>query len=645
MYSKYFNLIGSHSISNVKYEVYQPYGFPLVLKSPLGRVLASIQVFYDDEDIQTQKCPIPVPFYGGFQVIFQSDELDSKLESGRPIKYILTSHCKEADFIKIDLGFNKIPSSITDPPENINNINEIRPFQSVEIKSNQLDNWKALMIKTKTVVKPDGSKATVSLQEEESAKPEEKKGTYLYLTVTPSKRFGLSELFKDAYWAPEDIIVVEQLNPSPVRVGQVGLIPTIRQVPTRVPRHNNPALIEELFPGAVRVGQVGLIPTIRQVPTHVPKSQILTETNNKKSRFSKLFSCISAPTPIPEKTKELKPTKSFLGLFGSKSETRAHNKQTNNEFDSYTDYVQRKANKNQDYCLEFIPYDDDSFKTKGGIRPGFGARCASRGVSHARVNTLSIPVSCVAYVPPPVAQQVLVETEVRGEIDTLTETQRYIEAIEDESDDEDYYPNQRGGKGTTNFKSVDLDEQHYESSNLDEPKSSSKSKTSEGIEQKAPISTVDTIGSTILESKVAEMVGGSQIIQQQGQTTFVSYDYVVRTEPKKIGLSIMNLNIEKPSQITLSAEETEVKVQEYIKSIQTAKDNLNIEFAKNCKKYRSDTCTVCLDAEVPPSIVLVRCGHMCTCSDECTDILNNKCPICQVPILCRIKESVFASNC
>ena len=103
MYSKYFNLIGSHSISNVKYEVYQPYGFPLVLKSPLGRVLASIQVFYDDEDIQTQKCPIPVPFYGGFQVIFQSDELDSKLESGRPIKYILTSHCKEADFIKIDL--------------------------------------------------------------------------------------------------------------------------------------------------------------------------------------------------------------------------------------------------------------------------------------------------------------------------------------------------------------------------------------------------------------------------------------------------------------------------------------------------------------------------------------------------------------
>jgi hypothetical protein len=103
-YAQFFKYIGEDAVDNTKYTVYQPYGFPLILKNYQGRVLASLQIFYDDEPIETQTYPIPVPYEDSFQIIFQSKEGDDRIEKGRPIKYVITNHCQEQGYVKIDLG-------------------------------------------------------------------------------------------------------------------------------------------------------------------------------------------------------------------------------------------------------------------------------------------------------------------------------------------------------------------------------------------------------------------------------------------------------------------------------------------------------------------------------------------------------------
>jgi hypothetical protein len=208
-YNDYFNFKGSHIVANIKYEVYQPWGYPLILKNHLGRVLATLQVFFDDAPINNQNYPIPIPFEDGFQIIFPSDD---SIKRGRPISYVITQHCKEAGFIKFDLGFNKIPSCITDPPENINEVNELRCFDPMAIKANQLDNWKELIIKgkPKTKLNPSDPTGFVSLKEESKAESCEKVGTYLYMTVCPQQTKALSELFENTQWYVEDTIIVEK---------------------------------------------------------------------------------------------------------------------------------------------------------------------------------------------------------------------------------------------------------------------------------------------------------------------------------------------------------------------------------------------------------------------------------------------------
>jgi len=69
-YAQYFKYVGEDTRDYTKYTAYQGYGFPLFLKNYQGRVLASLQIFYDDEPIETQSYPIPVPYEDTFQVIF-----------------------------------------------------------------------------------------------------------------------------------------------------------------------------------------------------------------------------------------------------------------------------------------------------------------------------------------------------------------------------------------------------------------------------------------------------------------------------------------------------------------------------------------------------------------------------------------------
>jgi hypothetical protein len=426
----YFKYISGRVTDDTHYLVLQPYGYPLILKDKSGIVLASLQVFFDDEPIEKQNYPIPVPYDGGFQIIFQSD--DAINDKGRPIKYVITNLCDNFKYIKFDIGYGTVPSCVTDPPENINRVNELFPFQSFSIKSNQQDSWKNLIVKTKKKNNSDGSISSVALKDEVVA--EDKVGTYLYLTVTPSNNFD-SQLFYEPYWCTEDTIIVEN-----------RLFKKYYEEP-----HQHLMLADR----------------------HVGNS-----------------------------------------IRGA------------GRYDDFDDDIGGAG--------RYDDFDDD-----------IGGADIYKGSFELGMNS------------------------------------------------------------TNNTESIIFDKSF-----------------------------------NIGDSKVAEMSGGDNVIVQTGNQTLAEYDYTRRTQPSKIGLCVMDLAITKTYK-TFTDEELKNMIDSYIESTQKIKNNKFVEIAKSIKKYKSDICTVCLEPDSPPNTVLVRCGHVCTCSSDCTKILNGKCPICRADILCEINERLL----
>ncbi len=496
-YEEFFKLKGNHVVENIKYEVYQPYGYPLVLKNKSGRVLATVQVFYDDVPIDKQNYPIPVPYEGGFQIIFQSD---NSIDEGRPIKYVITNHCKESGYVKFDFGFNKVPSCETDPPENINRVNELKSFEPFAVKSNQQDSWKELIIKTKKKTNADGTTSAVDLKDETSAAPSEKVGTYLYLTVTPQNNGILTPLFKDAYWCTEDTIVVEK-------------------------NYYNPNLY--------------------------------THRNFEGARVAR--------------------------GFGDEEEDGDEDDLLGDDEPVYRGYRGGMARGVPEAAVYRGFGGLNGAVAKGMTNNNYPAPAAAAA---ACCFADFAPAAAFAPAPAPAAAFAhnLDDNQLLGGFgDVAREVKNVQEAT----------------------KSVNLN---------------------------------------IGESKVAEMVGGKRIIEQMGGTTNADYDYSVRTEARKIGLSILDLGITKVySEFT--QDEVKAMVLSYLEAVKRSKDMEFVDLAKSIKKYRSDVCTVCLDPDSPPNTVLVRCGHVCTCSDDCTEILKNKCPMCQANVLCKINERLFLANC
>jgi hypothetical protein len=559
-YTDYFKFKGSKIDGKTIYEVYQPYGYPLILKKN-HRVLASIQVFFDDEPIEHQKYPIPVPHDGGFQIIFQSDDL---LDKGRPIKYILTNHCKETGYVKIDLGFNNIPSCVTDPPENINNINEIRSFECVEIKSNQNDSWKELIIKTKQKINSDGSTSFIELKDETNSST--KLGSYLYLTVTPQNDPIMSELFKDACWCTDELIIVEKNNNTIFYFGD-------QPFGTYTPA--NPIARQPLgtFTSANATAPAPFGYTqapIATAPAPTPSNPFMNPYN---SQFLQ-------PKSVNEISKGGHTSYRGVGINHDNKKPILRRGPTNSVNEMCKSI---KQNINQIYeAGEKIHEDINMDNNKKSI--------LQRGLSQGKGLFKGL-------------------FQKKDNATNVSETIDYGSSVSSDSNI------MRGGTFGSDEEWGDFDE-------------------------KCKITDKNNVN--IDKSKVAEMIGGDRIIKQHGNTTNAKYDYTVRTKPQRIGLSIMDLGIIKVY-TEFSDEDIKNLINSYFEDIKNSENIELVKIANSIKKYKQDDCTVCLDSST--SILLVRCGHICTCSIECTEILKNKCPICRSNILCKIDEKIFNSKC
>ena len=122
----------------------------------------------------------------------------------------------------------------------------------------------------------------------------------------------------------------------------------------------------------------------------------------------------------------------------------------------------------------------------------------------------------------------------------------------------------------------------------------------------------------IMESKVANISVGEEIINVSSQETDIMYDYDKSSKPCVLGLSVMEgfkLNVLTDEQIK----------NEIIELIKTYLNNTYTELISQMKIYNSDSCCICLSEE--PDTIFYRCGHACIDSG-CMKKMD-KCPICR----------------
>ena len=203
--SSYFRYQDSRTISDASFKVFQPIGYPIVLRSKKDdRDLACIMI----NDI---KRPVTKPFFTAlpnaknrYQMIFGNDSTE--------MEFILTNLCYEG-YVKIDIMKDDRKIVETDPG-GLNQVNEVRPLESYSVRADFTNDNRQIIVK-KSVKESTGEH--VSLKDDESAPKGEKIGGLLYITVTAREGIpDLLEYFKETYWVVSDYILIKHYAPKTI---------------------------------------------------------------------------------------------------------------------------------------------------------------------------------------------------------------------------------------------------------------------------------------------------------------------------------------------------------------------------------------------------------------------------------------------
>ncbi len=225
LHSKYFDLLTIKNITEGRYELYKPRGYPLVLKSKTGIMLACIQIFCD-------KClPITSMLTSNesprCQVIFPN------ITRKHPIIFTITNLTDIQ--IKIDFMKDSNPITMTNEPErSLNAINEIKPFKTGVIRSDQTCDDRRLFISPKKI--SDGNNIST-------------KSDLLYITCSPALGSGETRnLFKDSIWTcPNFIIIQKEFNIVTIRdnIPNIDEYIHLKPLPEKQPLFEDSEIIED----------------------------------------------------------------------------------------------------------------------------------------------------------------------------------------------------------------------------------------------------------------------------------------------------------------------------------------------------------------------------------------------------------------
>jgi hypothetical protein len=212
-------MLARETATDVELALYQPIGYPLVLRSKKdNRYLASVHIM---DALAPHIKPIisGLPNSGGrYQIIFGKDDTN--------VCIVLTNFCHEG-YVKLDLMRDDRFINEVDPG-GINQTNEVRPYQSYEIKADFTNQNRQIIVSKKKT----SSGEHVKLEDDEKKPAGEKVGDYIYLTVTPRNGVpAFIDYFKETYWVVPDYIIVHSpkrvaMNESYGRLLPTGALPS-----------------------------------------------------------------------------------------------------------------------------------------------------------------------------------------------------------------------------------------------------------------------------------------------------------------------------------------------------------------------------------------------------------------------------------
>ena len=142
--------------------------------------------------------------------------------------------------------------------------------------------------------------------------------------------------------------------------------------------------------------------------------------------------------------------------------------------------------------------------------------------------------------------------------------------------------------------------------------------------------------STVMQSKVAGLTHGD-ILRVNVGNSGVDYHYHLRSPFCLLGMSFLeNLEIKKFP--TTTQNEANTLLDEYFVKLDEILTKKMLDDVKNIKKFQLDECVICVSQV--PTMILLRCGHICACKGECSDKLD-KCPMCRSFIVGKVDNALL----
>jgi hypothetical protein len=201
----YFQTIHSEIHNDLKYTIMRPLDNPLMLFSADGTALASIHLRCRDQKNKGRALFTTRPRRSNVVCDFQGliDRDDQKFEL--VISNLTNLGHINFNILKTDEKVNTVN------PGGLNEINELRPYESYAVQCDYTQGNTELILSTiKNTDKITGETTKVTVKEAESA-PEKPQGTYLSLSVVPEiTKKELVDLFKNTTWKCVDMFYIKE---------------------------------------------------------------------------------------------------------------------------------------------------------------------------------------------------------------------------------------------------------------------------------------------------------------------------------------------------------------------------------------------------------------------------------------------------
>lgn len=221
--AKYFQLLHEEVRDNAKFSIYRTIGSPMVLFSELdGSPLASLHLRCQETDTQRDDNRTR-----GQALITERQDSDRSSASSQQrfaglvdrndqnFELIITNLSRNG-FINFDLLWSD--KKVTEVnPRGVNEVNELRPFESFAVQSDQATRRSLILSCIKKSADSAAEYMTVEEDEAQAAKdPKEKRGTWFYLSVVPQKSDSeMCKRFARTVWRCADALVLRQMVVTP----------------------------------------------------------------------------------------------------------------------------------------------------------------------------------------------------------------------------------------------------------------------------------------------------------------------------------------------------------------------------------------------------------------------------------------------